>query len=261
MKKIIIPIIIVLYALLIIVLNSNMKKNKPEKKDIDKLVNTKEEIKPGNYVIYSDKVYKYSDSWKYIGEYTNLFDEKNVFYSTLFDIYINGEYKGKYYLYRGNDKWHYIDENNKVNNYNGILFAVSSSLEYKINKAKEENVTKEEIDLLNTNLNLDIKYIDGFRKYVYDYNKDGKDEIIYSLSNSFKEDNLNTKKFSFIIYFDGQYKKILSNVKTSFDANKKNLMYNYNLSMFGNNNSFIFINELEEGNSEILLKIIDLSNI
>lgn len=227
-------------------------------------------------VVINDKVIGYIDKqWKDVNNTSQVFGKYN------FDVYDNLKYKGKYELNYVNDRWYFFDNNNDSYSFSGNIVAVSNKKDVIVEESVSTNYCDDnDIQSLNPflqaeNINVDL-YDENTYKYKieYDFDKDGKKEIVYSINN-LESDTAsyftmllykNEEKIEKMFYetkeleykddlpiFSLDYVITLSSIKKHFliITSAKNLDVNstYNMVYSFSNNTF----KLEKGYSEDLL--------
>ena len=156
-----------------------------------------DELKKGSInttlVVGKDTVWNYSGKkWKNVDSYEKLNWEK-------YDIYVNNEKKGNYYLWY-NDKWYAFDDNKKAIKLEGTLLGVKSNIDipvYNFSTDIIDNYVYVDEVLEEHNLPTNNDYTVN-EMIVFDYDNDGIEEEFYVVSNAFTMDSHPEKIFSLV---------------------------------------------------------------
>lgn len=171
----------------------------------------KEPVSNGTYIIIDN-----STRWKYEdNKWDNLDIQDDIFTDTEFIVYKDQIYQGKYYLQNYNDTWYFFDKNNQSYDLYGQLFAYSSQnqinvVEFTVKEVElnEVNQILNEYDIVISNMS-ELSYA---QKITLDFDNDGKDEYIYSISNLMAE-NIKNDAFSLVLYVDeNKTSEIINNI-------------------------------------------------
>ena len=112
--------------------------------------------------------------------------DNETYAKLLFNVYINNEYQGKFYLRSHNDKWYYFDDNNESYDFYGSLFATGEKVSTDVINFNESSASLSEVTEILSSNDLSINSLDELtqnKKISFDFDSDGDDETIYSLSN------------------------------------------------------------------------------
>lgn len=211
--KIIIGVAILLIAIVLrLVLYSN------NTSDEDKDTSSIDYFVIDNYLVFS----KDGNKINYLS-----FDNKEIL-TNKFNIYLDGNYNGKYYVRKLPSGLKLLDANNNFIDYNDE-YVIGSNNNILVSKLNIESTTSYEYEIANKVLkseNIDVSFdksSSSFIKYRADFNNDGADEYIYSLSNAFSDSSVS---YSFLFtYSNNKYNIIDSDISTNLNG--------YDLSIIG----------------------------
>ena len=165
--------------------------------------------------------------WKYVDdEWSTLEINDSVFNRNKFKVYKDQVYKGSYFIQNYDDTWYFFDEQNTSYDLYGQLFAYKSDREIEVVNFTEEAPSITEIKSLLNNYKIKINSFDDLsqvQKISMDFDNDGNDEYIYSLSN-YMNSTVSNNIFSIVVYVDND--KIYDIVKSLDD----NVKYIYSVS-------------------------------
>ena len=115
------------------------------------------------------------------------------------DVFLDGEYKGKYYIWH-DDKWYIFDDNKEAINYTENFLAIKTNFEVKAKSFETENNTDndEVYNMLQKNSISPNAELTVNTKSVVDMDGDSKEEEIYIVSNTFPMDSNPDYTFSIV---------------------------------------------------------------
>ncbi len=208
MKKsyIVIVIIFVIYTAIMCLVFGN-RKNKDDTK-----------------FLVNNSIFTYkNDKWD-ISSFDN-----ETYAKLLFNVYINNEYQGKFYLRSHNDKWYYFDDNNESYDFYGSLFATGEKVSTDVINFNESSASLSEVTEILSSNDLSINSLDELtqnKKISFDFDSDGDDETIYSLSNlTLNVDSDNVVLFSIVVYSDNDKLTTIINDNGTISSKKVNYFY------------------------------------
>lgn len=180
---ILIIILLLIYALIVGVLfifkNGNEELNNNSNNVID---NNEDEEKQYDYLEIDNTI-----QLKYFNGTWSLAND-NDFNDVLFDIYVNQEYFGYYYLKKGVN-WNIFDQNNNYIDYNGSLIAGTTGLQMKVRNSSitivDSNDLQEASSILG--VNIDMLSLSTNQKIIIDLDNNGIMDKVISLSNLYAE--------------------------------------------------------------------------
>lgn len=136
------------------------------------------------------------------GKWSNIDDIENYNLKE-FDIYEDSQYRGKYKVIYSN-KFNLFDEEGKMLNYTGSIFASSGTLSLDVYDVEEGEPTDSDISIVNnalSQLNISSQNTYSFfQKSTLDVDNDSIDETIYNVSNYYVEGDVDTR-FSIIFMY------------------------------------------------------------
>lgn len=138
--------------------------------------------------------------WTYSGKTWNNISSFNKCNWKKYDVYINNEKIGKYYLWY-NDKWYVFDNNKNAVMIDGDLLGIKSNYNiyvHSFEKEKIDNYSYVYKVLEDNKLPIDSEYTVNY-KVVFDYDGDGEVEEFYVITNVFPT-GFNPKKIFSIVF-------------------------------------------------------------
>ena len=149
-----------------------------------------------------------------------------MFNDNKFEVYKDQEYKGSYYIQNYDDTWYFFDDKNVSQDLYGQLFAYKSDKAIDVVNFKEEEPSLMEVNSVLNKYNIKVNSFDDLsisQKISMDFDNDGTDEYIYSLSN-YMSNTVKTTIFSIVVYVDNdKYSDIIKFLD-------KDVKYIYSLS-------------------------------
>lgn len=128
------------------------------------------------YMILNDDLYTYNNKW--IKAST-----KSVVNNQYFNVYVNEQFFGKYYL-EYVDNWNILDINKKFINYEGSIVAFSNNYEASIDKIQTHNITDVEKEYINEKYGIkNYEYLYNDEVVLFDFDNDGLEEKLILVSN------------------------------------------------------------------------------
>ena len=109
-----------------------------------------------------------------------------------YDVYVNHEKLGNYYLWKDNNIWRVFDDNKKALYVDGEILGINSNYNISVSKTNVVDVNDNSIfrQILEDNdVSLSNSNYNSFTKIPLDFDKDGIIEEFYILSNVFSEDS------------------------------------------------------------------------
>lgn len=160
-----------------------------------------------NIVIGYDTFFNYNSETKWQNS-----NQKIVHGTTMYDVYMDKSYKGKYDLELVRDKWYYFDSNDVSTDLTGELFAYSGKRKIELINYNVSSINSGDLKYLNNILSSDINVSEVMlsdltvnQKITIDVDSDGKYEYLYAISNFYCETCLNTDNlFSVVFLVDGE---------------------------------------------------------
>lgn len=137
------------------------------------------------------------------GKWSDINDEKEYNWKK-FDVYINNDLIGNYNLLY-NKKWYVYDNKKNLIDYNGTIVAIKGNKKYKLINFHKSNFDTTGENLLKSILReKNINFSNNFQgtKISVDLDNDGKEEIIYTASNAFIDDEMINRRYSIIFIKD-----------------------------------------------------------
>lgn len=143
--------------------------------------------------------------WKYVDdEWSKLEITDSVFNRNKFKVYKDQKYKGNYFIQNYDDTWYFFDDQNVSHDLYGQLFAYKSDRDIEVVSFTGEEPSLMEIKSLLNKYSIQINSFEDLskaQKISMDFDKDGINEYIYSLSNYMSETASNNL-FSIVVYVD-----------------------------------------------------------
>lgn len=144
-------------------------------------------------IVSNDTVWTYNNKkWNNLYSYGDINWEK-------YDVYLDNEKKGNYYLWY-NDEWYAFNNKKNAVTLEGDLLGIKSNVDisvYKFNTDDIDDYSYVYEVLKKNSLSIDSKYTSNY-KVVFDYNNDGYKEEFYVISNAFPMDFDPDKIFSIV---------------------------------------------------------------
>lgn len=137
-----------------------------------------------------------------------------------FNVYVNRENIGEYYLWNDDEKWYLFNENKEAYLYRGRLFAYQSNYDLRIKEFTTEKITDFKVvnEVLNENNIPTNQELTTASLVNIDIDNDKKEEQFYLVSNAFTESaNQPDNIFSIVFMVKENKKYILYN---SIERNK-----------------------------------------
>lgn len=243
-KKIIIVLVIfvILYVGLMLLIT-----NPSRQKELD--------IQASDYLILGyDSVWKYRDGlWKDVDNLEEVLEVKN------FEVYIDNQNKGKYELRLRNDIWNYYDLEGNQMKFSGEILAISTNRNYSVPKIEKQNLTTEDLSLINDQLKQDNISIMSTNelylgsKILYDINSDGKEEKLIYFTTMYAENNVDGKVVSMVMIQTENQIEVLKKeiVDKIYEYRDGHVFVISNLLKYNDNNYNIIIKQFRPmGNQE-----------
>lgn len=142
----------------------------------------------------------YGQKWKSINS------EKQELNWNQFDVYLDGQKYGNYYLWWGDDSWQAFDDKKDPVQLEGQLLAYTSNYDIEVAPLQESSITDTSYIanvLKNHNISLSSK-LTSSSKISLDFDKDGVVEDFYAISNAFSLNDKPNVVFSFAFMVKNQ---------------------------------------------------------
>lgn len=155
----------------------------------------KEKMKP-TIIIDNDSIFEFDGNrWGRVDTTTKI-DNLNW---KKFNVYIDNESYGKFYLVN-QGKWYLFDDDKNAINYESSLLAVDTNNKYKVVNIKRNSISDfTYIHKVLAEYNLDIEQTYTSSDVIeVDIDNDNKNEYIYTITNKFPDTEIPTKSFGFI---------------------------------------------------------------
>ncbi len=155
------------------------------------------------------------------------FNDENIL-KNKFNIYLNGNYFGNYYLRKLPSGLKLLDDNNNFVNYDGYLIGSNFEDAIKVAKLNIENNFMDAQSLANSIFgleNISARYsseTSSFIRYKADFNNDGHDEYLYLLSSNALSSS--TDYSILFTYENNEYKMISKEIDNTTDAYKLSIV-------------------------------------
>lgn len=156
-----------------------------------------DELKKESYnttiIVGDDTVWKYDKK-----TWNNVFSHDDVNWKK-FDVYLDGEKKGNYYLWYS-DGWYAFDNKKNAITIDSELLAINSNVDISVYNFIGDEITDYSYvyDVLKTNkLSNDNTYTSN-QKVVFDFDNDGVEEEFYLITNAFSTESNIDKVFSIV---------------------------------------------------------------
>lgn len=207
------------------------------------------------YIIFSNNIWKNNS-----GRFVTISNKEKAF-SKKYNIYVNGEFFGKYNLGNYENNIYLFDDNNNSIKYSGEIFGTTKG-DLTIYPLVEEQI--ELYDLTNASralkeLNINEEISESYlTKYLLDIDNDGIIENIYSLTNMFNEEKQG-KGYSLIFLEDNNKINILiSDVETNKNSFGKGYEYYINniVDIDGDKTTDFIISRADYGSPDICYMLI-----
>ncbi len=129
------------------------------------------------------------------------------------DVFIDGKYSGKYYIYH-DDQWYLYDDNKEAVDINGNFLAIESNFDvnavsFEMSEIEDNEYVVEELENKGLSTGSQLTVNDETK---VDIDNDGKEETLYVISNTFPIDFDTDFSFSYVFMEkDGQIYDVFSN--------------------------------------------------
>lgn len=143
------------------------------------------------------------------GIWTDIKDEKNYNWKK-FNVYVDNQLLGNYNLLY-NKKWYVYDDEKNLIDYDGTIVGIKGNKKFKLINFDKSNFDSSGENILKSILKKEnIDFTNNFQgiKITIDIDGDAKEEIIYTASNAFVEDQNITHRYSIIFIKDDETKII-----------------------------------------------------
>ena len=192
------------------------------------------------YMIIDNEIWQYNQNWTK----TKVYNSNNMY-----NIYVNNNYLGDYYLEWAN-VWNILDQNKNKITYNGDLLAFDKTLNVKVKNPYIENISTNDINEINDILKLNIKLNELIinEKITIDLDNNGILDKIVNISNVDEEITSDYYNLLYIV-INGQ-RIVLKN--DHIEASDVLITPLYNLKNILNINNELFSSIiLKESNSQM----------
>lgn len=180
--------------------------------------NLKQEKYSTTIIVGNSTIWNYSGKkWTHI---TNKSTIKKLDWQ-IFDVYIDNEKLGKYYLWN-DDQWYLFDKNKNAVNYTGKLLAYKSNYEINVLQYQEEEITDYSYinEVLTENDLPSTSTFTTSKQAIFDIDNDGIDETLYVISNVFADDYYPENLFAIAFMVkDGEIQYLYKNITSNTDYN------------------------------------------